>query len=801
MRSRSTMRSLTHKLGILVLTILFSTGLAFAQEKKVLLTGTVLESEGQQPVEYATVIAADLQTEKAISGTTTAADGSFSLAVPHDRIYLEIRFIGFEDKKVTDIPIVNGKANFGTILLTNTQVELDGVVIESEKSQTVFKLDKRVFNVGSDLSSTGASALELLNNVPSVNVDIEGQISLRGSNGVQVLINGKPSVLASDEGNALGTITSDMIDKIEVITNPSAKYEAEGTAGIINIVLKKDERKGVNGSVSLNTGWPHNHSIGLSLNRRTEKFNLFSQIGAGYRSLPRYNENINQNLSTGISLLNDGTNYRDETFFNIVLGTDYHINKYNVLTLSGNFAYEIEDQPSRTNFTSLDGNGDLISEWYRTENTQALNPKWQYELQYKKDFKDNEEHTLLFSAIGNFFGKDLSSDFENIATTGTITDLPQQTATDFSEARNTFQIDYTHPFSEKWTIETGAHYSIQDVQNDYTVSNFFNEEWVADSGLTNVFEFDQKVLGIYGTGALELDRWGVKAGLRLENTDLKTLLATTGEANDRNYTNLFPSLHTSYKVNERFSMQAGYSRRIFRPRLWDLNPFFNIRNNYSIRTGNPDLQPEFTDSYEITAIYILDKLSLNASIFHRFTTNSIERISTFSENVTTVMPANIGTNRSTGLEFNAKYTPNKWLVLSGDFNYNYFIRRGTFEGRNFDFDATRWSSKVTSKFKLPAAIDLEVTGHYRSVYLTVQGRVSQNIFGDFGIRKKLLSGKAVVNLSVRDIFASRINETEIQQEDFYSYSFGQRGRFITLGFSYGFGKGEAMEYSGGRRRR
>lgn len=794
------MKNVLFNSGILIMFLLLAAGSSVAQGKKSVISGSVLESEGKQPVEYATVIAADLRTEKAIAGTTTLSDGSFTLAVPHDSIYLEFRFIGFENKKITDISFIDGKADLGTVLLTSNNVELDDVVIESEKSQTVFKLDKRVFNVGQDLSSTGASALELLNNVPSVNVNIEGEISLRGSSGVQILINGKPSVLASEEGNALGTITADMIDQIEVITNPSAKYEAEGTAGIINIVIKKDERKGINGSVSLNTGWPHNHSIGLSLNRRTEKFNLFSQIGAGYRELPRYNDRINTDLTSGNSILSNGDEFRNEFFFNVILGTDYHINKYNVLTLSGNFAYEIEDQPSLTNFSSLNGNGDLISQWYRTENTQALNPKWQYELQYKKDFKDNKDRSLLVSAIGNFFGKDQSSEFENVATFGTISDLPQQTATNFSEARNTFQLDYTHPFSDKWTIETGAHYSIQDVQNDFTVSNFQSEEWVVDSGLTNVFEFDQKVLGVYGTGALELNRWGVKAGLRLENTDLKTLLATTNEANNRNYTNLFPSLHTSYKVTERFSLQAGYSRRIFRPRLWDLNPFFNIRNNYSIRTGNPNLQPEFTDSYEITGIYILDKLSLNASLFHRYTTNSIERISTFSENVTTTIPMNIGTNRSTGLELNAKYSPNKWLVLSGDFNYNYFIRQGTFEGVNFDFDATRWSSKVTSKFKLPAAIDLEATGHFNSAYQTVQGMNAKNIFADFGIRKKMLSGKAVLNLSVRDIFASRINISEIEQEDFYSYSFSQRGRFITLGFSYGFGKGEAMEYSGGRRR-
>jgi len=376
----------------------------------------------------------------------------------------------------------------------------------------------------------------------------------------------------------------------------------------------------------------------------------------------------------------------------------------------------------------------------------------------------------------------------------------QQTATNLSEAKFTFQGDYTHPFSEKFTIETGAQYVLNDVSNDYAVSDLINGEWQINEGFTNIFDYDQKVLGVYGTAAYEGNKFGVKAGLRAENTDLTTLLRTTGERNHQNFTNLFPSLHTSYKLSERFSVQAGYSRRIRRPRLWDLNPFFNIRNNFSIRTGNPDLQPEFTDSYEINSIYILDDLSMNFGVYHRYTTEVVERVSTFEDNVNTTRPINVGTNNTTGAEFNSKYTPVKWLTLTGEFNYNYFSRKGSFEGTIFDFSADRWSSELTTKIKLPAEMDVEVSGEYRSRFQTIQGEVSGFLFADLGFRKKLMDGKAVVSFSVRDVFASRIRESEILQDDFYLYSFSQRGRFVTLGFSYGFGKGEAMEYTGRRRR-
>ncbi len=782
----------------LLLSIIFTTDL-LAQKSGIEITGKVLESKSQQAVPFATVVVLSNQDQKVLTGSTTDDEGFFSIQSNSDDIYIEISFIGFATEKITELNIINGKLDLGTVLLTENSQSLDEVVVQGEKSQTVFKLDKRVFNVGQDLSSTGASALEILNNVPSVNVNIEGEISLRGGSGVQILINGKPSVLASDGGNALGSITADMIDRIEVITNPSAKYEAEGTSGIINIVIKKDERKGVNGSVSLNTGYPHNHSVGLSLNRRSEKFNLFSQLGAGYRELPRKTEAINQDLETGRTILSNGKEYRNEAFVNLILGADYHINETNVLTLSGSFAYEFEKQPSTTNFSSLE-NDSLISEWYRTESTDAGNPKLQYELQYQKDFKDHEDHKLTMSALGNFFGKDQSSEFSNTTTSGNLSDSYQQTETEFNETKYTYQVDYARPFNEQFSMEAGGQFVMHDVNNDYLVADLENEVWVTDSGLTNIFNYDQKVLGVYGTGAYEGDRWGIKAGLRFEYTNLNTKLENTGETNKQNYHNFFPSLHVSYKASERLSLQTGYSRRIYRPRLWDLNPFFNIRNNYSIRAGNPELQPEFTNSYETNLIYILDKASFNLGIYHRHTIDLIERVSTFENNVNTYKPTNFGTNRATGVEFNFKYSPTDWMTLNSDLNYNFFIRKGTFDDVSFDFNAHRWSTKINAKFKIPADFEFELTGNYQSKYKTAQGETADNIYADVGLRKKIKGGKVVLNMSVRDVFGSRNRETEVSTEDFYAYSFGKRGPFVTFGFSYGFGKGEAMQYSGARRR-
>ena len=598
-----------NKLFLFIIYIFFGLSFVSAQNQNIKITGKVLESANNLPIEYATISLLSSDTKEPITGTISADDGTFSIKTDAVDFYIEISFIGFKTEAYKDFKIINRKVDLKTIILTEDNEALDEVVVRAEKSQLEFKLDKRVFNVGTDLSSTGASAYEVLNNVPSVNVNIEGEVSLRGSQGVQILINGKPSILASADGNALGTITADMIEKIEVITNPSAKFDASGTAGIINIVIKKSEKRGLNGSATLNVGVPNSNSFGLSLNKRTEKFNLFSQMGFGLRTYPSEGKYINQDLIKNITISSVSEGEFNEKFGNILIGTDYHVNDRNVITLSAAIAYEVEDQNALAYFNQSDASNTVTDRWTRTEITEATNPKLRYELQYKKDFKRHKEQSLLFSALGSSFSKDQSSDFQNTTTFGNMEDFQQKTRTDYALEDYTFKLDYVHPFLEKYTLETGSQYIINSVTNDFAVSDFENGEWVNNPNLTNIFDFDQNVLAVYATGAYEGEKWGVKLGVRAENTDLITLLENTNETNTKNYTDFFPSGHTSYKVNDNFSLQAGYSRRIRRPGLRELNPFSNIRNNFSISTGNPNLQPEYTNSYEITSIHKIGKAS------------------------------------------------------------------------------------------------------------------------------------------------------------------------------------------------
>ncbi|BDD06900.1 outer membrane beta-barrel family protein [Aureibacter tunicatorum] len=757
------------------------------------ISGKIVEDRSDNPIEFASILLIDKDSGKTLDGITTSPSGDFEILTQATNFFIEVRFMGFTSKRFDENYEGKKSIDLGLIKLEEDSKMLKNVVVEGERSQTEFKLDRRVFNVGSDLSTTGASALEVLDNVPSVEVSIDGEISLRGSSGVNILINGKPSVLAKEGGTVLGTLTADMIEKIEVITSPSAKYEAEGTTGIINIVLKKEDRKGVNGSVSLNTGVPDNHSVGFSLNRRSEKLNLFSQIGVGRRLMPYDIETINKDIESGKVIENVGERNKYETFYNLILGADYNINPHNVITLSGSFAFEQEDEYADLNYRALSSTGALEDEWLRDEDTEATNPKYQYELHYKKTFEGDEDRSLLFSAIGDFFGKDQSSVFKE------RNELTQRSIRDFMDAQYIFSVDYTHPFTEKVKVELGSQYKIGNVLSDFELSDYNDGEWIINENATNVFDYMQKVFGVYSSASYEGDKFGLKMGVRMENTALDTELKNTNEVNNQNFTDFFPSVHASYKFNDNLSMQAGYSSRITRPSLWDLNPFVNIRDVYNVSMGNPNLTPEYTDSYEFTTIYKHNDFSFSLGVYHRFTTDVIEDILTYQDGISISKPENVGDNSAVGAEFNMDYTPFKWLVFIGGFNYNYFKRTGTWEEMNFNFESDQWRARLKTKLKLPKDFDVELTGMYRSDVQTVQSTRASFMTADMGVRKKILKGKAVLNLSVRDIFASRVYESESSTDAFYLYEMRQRGRSVIFGVSFGFGKGEAMEYSSGHK--
>ncbi len=782
----------------IVFVLLVISCFGFTQSKPdVLIQGEVVDSKSDQPLEFCSLLLMKLPDSTVIAGTTTDVEGRFELEFPDGGNTLVLKFIGYQDKIIREFPEVsNGVINLGRVTLDLDEDVIDGLNIRAEKSETVFKLDKRVFNVGKDLSNSGASAIEVLNNVPSVDVTLEGLIRLRGNSGVQILINGKPSVMASNSTNALGSITADMIDRVEVITNPSAKYDAAGTVGIINIVLRNETKKGLNGSLTLNTGYPNNHSLGLSANYRSERFNLFSQIGLGTRRFVSIDSTINRNKTgAGSEFITNGESEKNENFANIRLGSDFYINSYNTLTLSGHFAYELENQYADLRYLQTGQNQNVLSRFNRTETTTAINPKYQYDLNYQKKFKSSKERLLNFSAEGSYFGKDKNSEFDNTLIEGANLGNDQETSIFFANVNHTFQLDYTHPIKEKWTAEAGSKYEINRNSNDSKITNIVNGVETVDTQFTNVFNYEQDVLAFYTTLAYEGEKFGVMTGVRYEQT-FSASYVKDDRLGEWNYGNFFPSAHMSYKLTKTLSSQLGYSRRIDRPFLFELSPYFSFRDNYNLSVGNPELQPEFSNVFELTTIKTWDKVSGSFTAYYSVTTDVVEEVITVIDTLTIESPANVGSSSNTGIEVNTKIDISPKISMSVDGNLVYFNRTGSYNDQNFDFSNYRWNLRSNWKFKLPKDFEVQLTANYQSKEQGVFQDELDYFFMNAGIRKKIAKGKFIVNLSSRDIFNSRIHRSITDRPEYYVYSRGQRGRYTVLGLSYNFGKGEAMEFSG-----
>lgn len=781
---------------VIVLFFIFSLTYSNAQNN-ITNSGVLTTMTDNEPISFATVVALNKTDSTMISGALTDSSGRFSFKTMTRNYIVKISFIGLVDTYVNEIPdLENGQINFGTIQVNTESNVLNAVSVVGEESEMVFKLDKQVFNVGQDLMNGGGSAVDVLNNVPSVDVNLEGAISLRGNANVQILINGKPSVMASGSNNALGSIPASMIERIEIITNPSAKYDASGTTGILNIILKKDKEKGFNGSVTLNTGFPKNHSLGLSLNYRTKKLNVFSQFGIGARQFlsTTNSTNTDKGAVPQTTLKTEAEDEKNENFANVLLGSDFYINKYNMLTISGHYAYELEKQFASLKYNQINSDLDVLSIFQRDENTTATNPKWQYDIEYVKTFKRNKEQSLNFSFVSSYFGKNKLSDFKNEQIKGASITQNQNTTIDFRNVSYTIKGDYNHPFSQTVTLETGAKYDIGSNANDYEVENQINEVWVLDSNFTNNFKYNMNIFGAYSTLAHEGEKFGIKAGLRYEYTDAYPESNSTAAI--QRYGNFFPSSHVSYKFSKKASVQFGYSRRIKRPHLFEISPFFSFRDNFNLRTGNPNLKPEFSNVFELRTINNWKKINVSSSIYHSRTVDVMSEVITVVDNVKTSAPRNIGESFNTGIDFNIKYSPVKWLSLSSNANFIYFERKGEFEDVSFDFSNHRWGVRLNTKIKLPFKFDIQIRGRYNSEVEELFVVQKENYYFDLGIRKKINKGKLIVSFNVRDVFNSRTYAVVSQQPLFSFESSSKRGRYFVLGVSYSFGKGEAQEFSG-----
>ena len=773
------------------------------------ITGVVLDVKSNQPVEFATVVI--MQGDKTIDGTTSDDKGKFVLnQVPSGTFKMLFSFIGYNAKTMENVTIGEKQRNFnmGKIFLEPDVQMLNEIVVEDTKDLIEDRIDRIVYNADKDITNNGGTAIDVLQKVPMLTVDLDGNIEMRGSSNIRVLINNKPStIMASSVADAIRQIPAEMIKSVEVITSPSAKYDSEGTAGIINIITKKNTLQGISGNVNASGG---NQNAGLSgsLNYRKNKWGLglntrsFSYFprseGNSFRANFGIDEVTEERITTStISQLNEGRIFG--IFGNTQLTFDYDISDKEYI--SSGLRYGIRRRENDTDLESsfISATSDDIFTSREIEDvTDANSIDWN--IDYVKQLKKKGQEFSLLGLYSRDFGVNKYNLVENDGN-GVITDR-QRNDNDNYNQEITFQADYVHPFGKMMMLETGAKAILRDVHSDFSLSTLNREtnqlENVASQ--TDVFDYKQNVYAGYVSLRYQTKfKLGIQAGLRYERTDIEGDFESTELTFTQNYDNFTPNIILSQQIKKGQKIKLAYNRRIQRPSLRLLNPFLNASNNFNQSQGNPNLDPELTDNYELSYNIFFKRNTITTSVYWRNTDNAISSIQSVDENgVNNTTYGNVAKNNTYGFStFGSFQITKKWRI-GGNFNvfYSSFDSPAE-ENENADF---AFSFNLNTSYKFPWGLSIQGFGFYRSPRVQLQGtRGAFNMYS-IGLRKALFKDKGGITLGMNNLFRPRTRiKSEFSDEDFISNS--ERiilNQSVRISFDYKFGK---SSYNQKRRRR
>jgi len=792
------------------------------------LKGKIVDEQTGAPLEFATIAFYSKRDSSIRGGGITNIDGNFTAKSKPGKLYAIVEYLGYQKKQIDQIPIdfeqlKNGQTSFeiGEITMSNAGLSLDEVEIVAEKSETTFSLDRKIFTVGKDLANQGGSAEEILDNAPGVTVDIDGVVSLRGSEGVRILVDGLPSNLGSN----LKAIPANTIESVEIITNPSSRYEAQGQAGILNIILKKNKGSGFNGSFDVTGGLPLTAGLGANLNYRKGKLNWFVNYGIRYRENRGGGFNNSIFYYDEIDTFTNNISSRNRTAFTntIRFGSEYFFDDKTSLTLA--LRYKISDD-NNINYVDYEDYAGSISPQNlfriinRVEDEQEDESGKGLNLNFRKQFNSNRKHALTASFSYEDDLEEEYSDFnESIIFNGNERKIAQRGTIDEGTKTYQFQTDYVKPIAKDHQYEMGIRASYRNIGNDFLIENQDDDGvWIPSDQFNNNFNYDELILAAYGQYGNKFGPFSFQAGMRVEHSDITTELAKTGFYNKSTYTNLFPSLFLNYEIGASNALQLSYSKRIRRPRFFTLNPFITFADRRSLFRGNPVLTPEYTDSYELNYLRFWEKATLSAGVFYRHSVDAIRRLRYVVAPPNTVMQSfNFTTRDDIGVEVNLSYSGLKWLRL--DANVNAFNLRSPLDSIYVDLieeyrtlnavnDYT-WTSRITSRFTFWGNSNLQLRYNFRGGSETPQGESKSVQSLDIGWSKDFLKSKNLTaTLSVRDVLNSRRRRGTTETADFYSYGeFQWRARTGSLTLSYRinqkkkFGKGrggfEGGDFEGG----
>jgi len=772
------------------------------------ISGKLIDKEQNRPLEYATIGIFEPGTTEVVESGVTDFDGNFSIKVIEGTYDIKFEYISYKSKTLKNY-VINSNKDLGTVNLEFETNELEEVTVVSETTQLDVRLDKKIYTLGKDLTVAGGTVTEALENVPSVNVDIEGGISLRGNENVRILINGKPSALAGfGNTDVLQQLPADAIEKVEVITSPSARYDAQGTAGIINIVLKREKTLGFNGSVRLQTGTPLNNRAAANMNFRTEKFNFFGNIGYSHRKPPGnafFESNFIDNELDRI--IEDRDYSRNRKDFNYNIGATYFLD-YNTSFTASYFGRTGEDQDLTNNLTSVFDQDGFVNQRQRLEREFEDESSYQVSLNFNKKF-DNEGHELDTEFQYSEDNEDAGAIITEDVIDGEDIFIPNERVLETEDQTEyLLQADYVRPIGDA-QFEAGFRINLEN-----NVQPFFREleteegDVRIDTLLTNDFEFDENVYAVYSQYGNKFGKFSFLLGLRYEYTQLKgrttsdydlsafeEILGDDVQLNfDNRFDGLFPTLNLIYELKEDENITLGYNRRINRPRGWYLNPTPSLSSRTNIFQGNPSLRPAFANAFDLGYLKRWGKkLTLTSSIYYQRETDAFERIdeqigeTSDGLGIVRTIPINLSTNQRMGFEVGALYNPYKWLRLNWSVNGFRFVTDGFFNGQDFGVENNTITSRFSAKVELPYKIQWQTNVNYRGPYENAQTKTKSITSVNLAFSKDILKDNATISLNVRDLFNSRFRDQFTTGPNFTRESqFQWRERQITATFIYRF---------------
>lgn len=784
---------------ILSILILISGFSSFSQS----IIGKVFNSENA-PAEYASVRFMWHSDSSVISGVYTAADGSFDLIIPkvnaerEHRFLLKITFANHE----AYVSEVSGPIDLGAIQLElDKAIDIDEVTANGSLDVLKAGIDKKIYSVEDDISARGGTANDVLNNIPSIQVDQDGNISLRGDGNVTILINGRPSTLVGNDGaNVLDAFPANAIERIEVVTNPSAKYDPDGTSGIINIVLKKNRLKGFNGIVSATAATDNLYEANLGLSYRNSKFNINTNYSfnyyEGYRNF--YNDLQREVIADSTTKLIQSREGSDlKSTHTLVLGTEFYIGKRDVLGLSATGVLGSREREGSLESSLYDADGNLSNRWDRNSEDPRSRQSIDFNLNYSHKLKEqlgewslNANHSQAKKKVEGFYEEIYYDQFEQLSS---ISPLNQQLNNNTNESVTTLQTDFNRIFEkQKARIELGAKavFRSDDLiaysETQDTLTNVFFEDTVANFD----YEYDESIYSLYSTFGQELGKFKYQAGLRGEYAEQVPYLINTDEKFYNTYLNLFPSAHIKYAISKKSELSLSYSKRINRAKSRQLNPFTSYANPTNLRSGNPELRPEYIHSFDLGINYTTKKFIFSLSVYHRRTNDVITRIKVYyPNNVAKVTYQNIDKSASTGSEVILIYKPFKWMRNTLTFTGNYIDYTSTDTTVDWSNSGFNWGAKYILGIDFwKKTASFQLNANYNAPRVAPQGIIQSRSGIDLSIEKRLLDKRLSIGMRVTDLLDTRGFQLELNQTGVYQqseYKWRTRRFYITAAYRFG----------------